>query len=305
MRKTKLLSFLPILLLVNLLLSCSTEENNYPFDPGWATVQDSADIVFSIDGFAGPEAVRYDPEQDVFFVSNFNGGGNDRDANGFISKVKADGSENEVAFITGTDAYPLHAPRGMFITGDTLWAADIDGVHGFNRQSGEQVAFIDFSSFEPGFLNDIAAGPAGNLYVTDTGKSVLYRINGRQPSIAVDSLPHPPNGITLSPDSSRLVLAPWNGGTIFYAWSPAEEALNEFGSAGGGGNYDGIEFAGQRLISASQADSSLHLMHEGSDSLYIHVPGRPADIGLDTKRNHVAVPYIALDRVDVWKLPGN
>jgi hypothetical protein len=32
------------------------------------------------------------------------------------------------------------------------------------------------------------------------------------------------------------------------------------------------------------------------------VPGRPADIGIDTRRGHVAVPYIALNRVDVWSL---
>jgi hypothetical protein len=33
------------------------------------------------------------------------------------------------------------------------------------------------------------------------------------------------------------------------------------------------------------------------------VPGRPADIGVDTRRGRVAVPYIALNRVDIWALP--
>ena len=35
----------------------------------------------------------------------------------------------------------------------------------------------------------------------------------------------------------------------------------------------------------------------------VRVAGRPADIGVDTKRRQVAVPYIALDRVDLWQLP--
>ena len=42
-------------------------------------------------GFSGPEAVRYDPDQDVYFVANFNGGGNDLDDNGFISRVDPEG----------------------------------------------------------------------------------------------------------------------------------------------------------------------------------------------------------------------
>ena len=33
--------------------------------------------------------------------------------------------------------------------------------------------------------------------------------------------------------------------------------------------------------------------------------GAPADIAVDTKRNRVAVPYISLDRVDIWQLPAN
>jgi hypothetical protein len=35
------------------------------------------------------------------------------------------------------------------------------------------------------------------------------------------------------------------------------------------------------------------------------VAGAPADIGIDTRRNRVAVPYIDLDRVDIWQLPDD
>ena len=31
-----------------------------------------------VTGFSGPEAVRYDPDQDVYFVANFNGDGGER-----------------------------------------------------------------------------------------------------------------------------------------------------------------------------------------------------------------------------------
>lgn len=292
-----------IVFVVSLLTSCSQKEATESTEFSWNTVQDSTQRVHSITGFSGPEAVRYDPGQDVYFVSNFAGGGNERDANGFISRVTTSGSIDSLQFMTGTEAYPLHAPRGMFITGDTLWAADIDGVHGFNTTTGEQVQFVDFTSLKPGFLNDIAGGSDGALYVTDTGTASVYRIQGGSASIAIEDLPHPPNGITLDPSGSRLVLAPWGGDRTFYAWDLQEESLSEFTSAAGGGNFDGIEFVGDRLIAASQSDSSLRVAESEEDMIIIHVPGPPADIGLDTQRNQVAVPYIALNRVDIWQLP--
>lgn len=269
----------------------------------WDTIQDSTGRIGTVEGLSGPEAVRYDPEQDVYFVSNFNGGGNDRDANGFITKVNADGTIDSLRFMTGTDTSPLHAPRGMFITGDTLWTADVDGVHGFNRKTGEQISFVDFTSFEPGFLNDIAAGSDGMLYVTDTGKSRLYKISNGKPAIATDSLRFAPNGVTFDSSNNRLILAPWGGVQEFYAWNPADAKLNQVAALEGGGNFDGIEIINGVWLIASQVDSSLHAHGEEASGIVIKTPGRPADIGVDTKRLRVAVPYIALNRVDIWQLP--
>ncbi|MEX2574928.1 MAG: hypothetical protein WD317_11550 [Balneolaceae bacterium] len=303
MNKFSAFSLTLVLLTVSLFNACARDESPDVPDPAWETVQDTTSRVQNITGFSGPEAVRYDPEQDVYFVSNFAGGGSDRDANGFISRVAPDGMIDDLQFMTGTDEYPLHAPRGMVITGDTLWAADIDGVHGFNRTSGEQVQFVDFTDFEPGFLNDIVQDGDNLLYVTDMSASRLFLIENGTVSVLVDSLPHSPNGITMAPSGNQLVLAPWNEALTFYAWNISEESLEEFVRAESGGNFDGIEFVDGRLLAASQVDSSLHVIEDGTDYVLIHTPGRPADIGLDTQRNQVAVPYIALDRVDIWQLP--
>ena len=289
-----------------LLISCSADNSSQKEGAALAeNVQDSTDITMAIDGLDGPEAVRYDPGQDVYFISNFTGGGTDRDRNGFITKALPDGSIDSLRFMVGTDAYPLHAPRGMYITGDTLWAADVDGVHGFNKNTSEQIAFIDFTSFEPGFLNDIVEGNDGNLYVTDTGKSAVYQIAGGTPTVYKDSLDAAPNGITLDPETGNLVLAPWGGATVFPALLAGDSGSEVFAEAQSGGNFDGIEFVNGNLIAASQMDSSLHELQKGMDQILIQTPGRPADIGIDTKRNLVLVPYIALNRVDVWQLPGN
>jgi sugar lactone lactonase YvrE len=282
-------------------LACQTEEQPASTETAtWSSTQDSTDRVVSVTGLAGPEAVRYDPVGDVYFVSNFNG---DEEGDGFISRVSSDGTMETIQFGVGTAAHPLHDPRGMFIHQDTLWAADANGIHGFNRASGEHIAFVDFTAFEPGFLNDIATGPDGTIYVTDTGLSRVYRVVDGEAAIAIeDSMLGQPNGITWDRGGARFLIAPWGGRQQLRAWNPETNEITMVATSNGA-FFDGIEFANGRVVVASQADSSLHVVTGETTHLLVHVPGRPADIGLDTRRNRVAVPYIALDRVDIWQLP--
>lgn len=270
----------------------------------WDVLQDSTHRVGSVSGFSGPEAVRYDPDQDVWFVSNFNGAGGERDSNGFISRVTAGtGGIESLRFAVGTVEHPLHAPRGMYIVGDTLWVADVDGVHGFHKGSGAQVAFVDLTGFEPGFLNDVARGPDGAIYVTDTGKSSVYRIAGREATVAIaDPALGNPNGITWDDARGVLVMVPWDPGSRVNTWRLGEAPVG-FGPRTTPGRLDGIEPIDRRLLLASQTDSTILLMDGSVTRPLIRVGGRPADIGLDTRRRRVAVPYIALNRVDIWQLP--
>ena len=252
------------------------------------------------DGLDGPEAVRYDPELDIFFVSNFNGEAAG-DANGFVSKLSPDGELLEAEFMVGTDDRPFHGGRGMFIDESGLWVVDAGGVHLFDRHSGEQLDFVDLSAFEPGFPNDIVKGKDGALYVTDTGNASLYKIVDREASLAT-IVPMNPNGIASDPVTGRLLMVPWSGGDEVIAWDIDEESFSSVGELVGGGNFDGLEVVGNTIIVASQVDTSLHLMVDGVDTGGVVLPGKPADIGVDTKRNRVAVPYVALDRVDIIDL---
>lgn len=263
-------------------------------------VQDSTNILFSVEDLKGPEAVRFDEKTNSFYISNFNGGGNDADANGFITKVDANGTLVDMEYMTGTDSYPLHAPRGMFIQNEQLWVADVFGVHTFDINTGTHLNFIDFSGFEPGFLNDISGDGSGTLYVTDTGKPVVYKIEDQTATVFLDSLLVYPNGITYLAEEELFTLAPWRGDTTFYAFD-VSGMVTEFTSSKGG-NFDGIEPFEDYLIIASQVDQSIRINRSELDQVLINTPGRPADIGLDTRNLIIAVPYIALDRVDFWSL---
>lgn len=272
--------------------------------PDTASAVAEPSMVAVVEGLSGPEAVRYDPEQDLYFVANFGPRSDEpRDGNGFISLVTAEGELETLRFIESSPGQPLHMPRGMALAGDTLWVADVDGVHGFHRSDGRALAFVDFTAHEPGFLNDVAVGPDGALYVTDTGRARVYRMADGAAEVAVeDSLTGPPNGITWDPERAAFLLAPWGGGQVIRSWTP-ETGLREVVSIPGG-RFDGIEVVSGRIVVASQADSSLWVVEDGEPLRAFRVAGSPADIGVDTRRGRVAIPYIARDRVELWRLPG-
>ncbi|MFT5141163.1 MAG: sugar lactone lactonase YvrE [Lysobacterales bacterium] len=205
-------------------------------DQDWKPTETTGELVIAVEGFSGPEAVRYDPDQDLYFVSNFNGDVSG-DANAFVSKLSPAGKILELEFMTGTDEYPFHGGRGMVIVENTLYVVDAEGVHGFNRKTGEHLKFVDLSGFEPGFPNDITLGPDGNLYVTDTGKSVIYRIEKGAASVAT-ATPFNANGITTNPANGNLIIVPWAGALELVEWNIEDQSFNTLGATAGGGNYD-------------------------------------------------------------------
>src|SRR5690606_36769838 len=184
-------SYLPLVLALTATTACAGEpegESAAGAAPDTSVAGDEAGQVALVSGFSGAESVRYDEEADVYFVGNFNGNASELDNNGFISRMTPDGEIENLHFISGgQNGVTLHAVRGLTIVGYTLWACDADAIRGFNRLTGEPVAEIDMTSFEPGFLNDITVGPDGELYVTDTPRNRIYRIDGRTPSIALET----------------------------------------------------------------------------------------------------------------------
>jgi sugar lactone lactonase YvrE len=260
---------------------------------------------FVRDGFVAPEAVRYDPDQDVYFVGNWGpGAASATDDNGYISRMKPDGQIETLKFIAGgTNGVVLHAPRGMYIVGDMLWVADVDAVRGFDRKTGAKLASVDFSSLDRGFLNDVAADATGTVYVTDTGKNKLYKVQGGPTLVLADSALGAPNGITWDAANRRFIIVPFGGAHSLRAWVPGTTTLTDI-TTSTGAKWDGVEvLSGGRILASSQADSSIHVFDGATGHAIIHTQGGPADIAVDTKRNRVAVPVVALNHVEIYDLP--
>lgn len=284
-----------------ILAACASEPESETAPASGEAPPEQTEVAL-VDGFSGPESVRYDEAADIYFVGNFNGDPGALDNNGFISRMTPDGAIEELHFISGgQNGVTLHAVRGMTIVGDTLWACDTDAVRGFDRTTGAPVAEISFAEFDPGFLNDITPGPDGELYVTDSGRNRIYRIDGRTPSIALeDEALGRPNGITWDRTAGHAVVLPFGGDQSLNRWGGDAPGLEAFVTGLPGGQYDGVEVLGEgRLLVSSQADSSVHLVTNGSVEATLKTVGAPADIGYDVRRNRVAVPFVALNQVQI------
>jgi sugar lactone lactonase YvrE len=262
-----------------------------------------------------PESARYDAELDVFYVSNINGNPSQHDGNGFIAIVRADSTSVVKMLVeSGKNGVTLDAPKGLALVGDTLWVSDIDHVRAFNRRTGAKVADIDLSSQHATFLNDVAVGGDGAIYVTDTGIQFdakggvthpgvdqIFKIEGRKvTSLKPDSL-NGPNGITWDAANGRFLIAPFNGKAV-ESWKPGDKAAATLVT--GPGTYDGIEvLADGRVLVTSWADSAVHVIQNGAMSTLVPNVTGPADIGIDTKRGVLAIPRFNDSKVEYFKIP--
>ncbi|HLS47165.1 MAG TPA: hypothetical protein VK012_01520 [Gemmatimonadales bacterium] len=302
------------LLPLGLLLAVAACESR---PPASAAAADSAPPeptrLHSVTGFSTPEGVVHDTEADVYFVSNINGAPAARDGNGFISRMRPDGTVDSLRFIDGTrSGVTLHAPKGMALRGDTLWVSDIDALRAFDRRTGAALAAVEFGS-RVAFLNDVAIGPDGAVYVTDTGfrfnadgsmekadtPAGVYRLGagGSIEVVSQDSALGAPNGITTHEGTLLIGNA---GGPGVSAWTPGQEQLAHAGNSRA--EVDGLEvLADGRIIASSWTDSSIVVVGDSGTRLIAGLPA-PADFTVDRTRRRVIVPLFTENRVEIWQL---
>jgi WD40 repeat protein len=280
-----------------------------------------ARFVRNLIGFRGPESVRYDPDQDAFFVSNMTGYGSGKDGNGYISWVSAANPDSAVVFVQGGQkGVTLDSPKGMAIQGDTLWVADINFLRGFNRKTGAPVANIDFTPYGAVQLNDVAVGPDSTIRVTDSGiimgkagvKHIgpdhLYIVGrGRTVTTAAQGAElHQPNGITWDSAGKRWIVLSFDRLQGQIAELPLDMRTRKvILQSTVLTQLDGVEMlAGGAIMFTSWADSAVHVLSGGADRKIVRAVPVPADIGVDTRRHRLAIPLSNLGRVQLWDISG-
>lgn len=264
-----------------------------------ASDAEAADQIVQDVGFATPESVLYDAAHDLYLVANINGGATEKDDNGFISRLRPDGSVAALKWIDGLDAaVALDAPKGMAIHEAALFVADIAAVRAFDLESGQPLGSLEIP--DAVFLNDIAAAADGTLYVTDSGDSrnpgAIYRIAGDGTVTRIAHGPElkRPNGIAVA-GAGHLVFVTMGGRDVVTMTTEggllARRRLDV-------GRLDGLVLQdGAMLVSSWEGEAILRLPETGPvQTLLDHVVS-PAAFDLDPKRMRLLVPLLTEDRV--------
>jgi hypothetical protein len=304
-----------------LLAGCTHAERRVPKSQDERDQQPDVKRVASIAGFRSPESVRYDADQDVWFVSNIAGFGSDKDGRAYIIRVQAGKLDSMSVFaISGRNGVQLDAPKGMAIQGDTLWVADIDVVRGFNRRTGMPVGTIDLKPQNVTMLNDVALAPDGTLRVTDTGilmteKGVLRPGGDKIFSIgaghAIKVLQSgtqlgEPNGVTWDSAGKRWIVVGFKRFNARVDAYPSDFSKSTPVYSKDGGEFDGVEvLPGGAIVYTSWTDSTVHVITDGQDRKLVRFVPEAADIGYDTKRGVLAIPLAMMDHVEFYTLPAS
>ena len=258
-----------------------------------------------IKSIPGPESVAVGPDG-AWYVSSF--GKFDNGADGAVYRVDPDKGTREIY------AGKLEDPCGLAFLGNTLWAADRKGVYRVTKGKVELVYPAKLFPRELHFLNDLAVGRNGALYVSDTGDStaaghgaVFRLVQGRRPEVV-------PGSDTVRAQSSVNGLFP-GGGDSLYTVGYRTGVLSVTDGKGswrelarGLGAPDGIEAAGDKAFYVSDnVGGDLFLVQRAGDTKPAKLASglkAPADLVVDHARGLLVVPENDANRLSVYQIAG-
>jgi len=213
-----------------------------------------------------PESVAVDRETGDAYVGSL--------ADGALYRLASDGRV-ELWSRAGEDG--RSAVAGVKIDGQKrLWAAGgYDGTLWVYDLAGRRLlAGLDVGD-RPSCVNDIAFGPSGEAYVTDSLISLLFRAEGEPPSLepwvdlAEQGVPWSEglnlNGIVLTPDRRHLVACQTNLGRF---WRIALDSgdVQEVALDGGPLEHsDGLAISGSNLYVAVNAKNMIAVVDLAGD----------------------------------------
>ena len=156
-------------------------------------------LLWEVKDLEQPESVVQDPATGSLYVSNISGAVMEKNGKGFIARLRPDGTITERQWVKG-----LNAPTGMALRDRTLYVADVDELLEINAASGEIVN--RYPAKGAIFLNDVAVGEDGTVYVSDTPMNTIWRLKDGtfEPWLANDDL-NGPNGLLVQGD--KLIVA--------------------------------------------------------------------------------------------------
>jgi DNA-binding beta-propeller fold protein YncE len=281
MKRNVLIPSLTMLILLAATILVQAQDENY-LDEEVVKVWETDPV------FKTPESVYHDTLHEVLYVANINGRPTEKDNNGFISKLSPEGNVIELEWVTG-----LNAPKGMGMVDNYLYVTDIDRVVKIDVTNGEIVE--SYPGQDAVFLNDIAVGPTGIVFVSDMSTNYIYRLIDDNLEKWLNFYEYPgPNGLFV--EYGQLLVGVRNQ---IIAIDLATDDMAEFVPRTGG--IDGIEGVGDEFYIISDWQGHIYLVHPLhnkrllSDTTPENI--NAADIEYNKEKKQVYVPTFNDNRV--------
>lgn len=246
-----------------------------------------------------PESVLFDADNQVLYVSNINNFDQDnKDGDGFITKLSPDGSVEELQWVSG-----LNDPKGMGIYNGMLYVADLDEIVEIDLESGE--VENKYAVEGARFLNDITVDDSGKIYISDSETDKIHVLeDGTVTTLMSDSTLQRPNGLLVT-DDGELMLASAGGG--FFAPIDTAAKAVEAHMVENIPSADGIVQLSDGNFLVSTWSGEVHYVEAGTGTSQKLLDTKAeeinsADIGYDDDRSMLLVPTFNDNRVVAYKI---
>ncbi len=292
-----------LFLWLGIILTGCSEESEAPASGGSETEAVGASpltLVWELGGLNNPESAVYDPASGTLFVSNVNGAAVAFDGNGYLSQLSLDGALLAQHWLTG-----LNAPKGMAIDGGTLYVADIDTLVAVDLATATVSA--SYLVEDAKFLNDVAVGDDGAVYVSDMMLDRIHRLHNGEFQIWLESPSlESPNGLLVEGD--RLILGSWGSMVEGFstevaghlkAISLVDQSITSLGSGEPVGNLDGVESDGMGgyYVTDWVAGKLYQFTPAGVPMLRLELEQGMADHEVLVNRRLIVLPMMKGDKV--------
>lgn len=262
------------------------------------------ELIWEATGLNNPESVVYDNPSDSLYVSNVNGAPNEKDGNGYISKISPDGSILRKHWVVG-----LNAPKGLAIHNDTLYVADIDTLVVIDIPSA--TISETYLVGDAKFLNDVAAASDGKIFVSDMVTNRIHCLCDDEFTVWLESPElENPNGLTVAGDN--LILGAWGVMTDGFATavpghlksiSIADKSISSLGGTPIG-NLDGVESDGQDgyFVTDWMVGKLYRINKSGEASLLLELEQGMADLAVLAEDKTILLPMMMNDKLLAYKI---
>lgn len=262
-------------------------------------------LSWELDGFKNPESVVYDPRLNLLYVSNVNGGPNDKDSNGSISIVSLNGNILNAEWVTG-----LNAPKGLAVYENILYVADIDELVAIDINHGRIIN--KYKVDDAKFLNDVDVADNGDIYVSDMVLNRIHKLSGDDFQIWIESEElENPNGLHFTEDD--IIVGSWGKMTDGFATEVAghlkrisinTKNISSIGDGSPVGNLDGVE--GSDEIGFYVTDwfngGLFHITAKGEATKLLDFNQGSADHEFVEKKNMILIPHMKENKLFAYKI---